>query len=82
MPSYKLFDTLEFSVNIDISFVNCFRHQHDIALLFLSESMPWSKQILPACLPSISESTFSDREAVVAGWGWNKESATEGIGFC
>ncbi|XP_075214194.1 serine protease 27 [Lycorma delicatula] len=57
----------------------CTKPLHDIALLFLSQTMLWTKQILPACLPAYpSLSSFSDQEAVVAGWGWTKESASEG----
>lgn len=57
----------------------CSRYVHDIALLELATPVPWSASIMPACLPSQSESpSFSGKDAIVAGWGWTQESSSKG----
>lgn len=45
----------------------------DIALINLDGDIEWSDSIRPVCLPNSVESSFSDRQATVAGWGWTDE---------
>jgi len=43
-------------------------HVNDIAVLKLATTLPFSKKIVPVCLPSIKE-TYSEMKAIIAGWG-------------
>ncbi|KAG8247488.1 hypothetical protein J6590_059925 [Homalodisca vitripennis] len=55
---------------------SCDRYHDDIALLQLESRLDWSPGIMPACLPkgTTPPPSFSDLEAVVAGWGWTDEN--------
>ncbi|KAK3911262.1 Clotting factor G beta subunit [Frankliniella fusca] len=60
----------------------CAHVVHDLALLHLGEDVQWSDAAWPACLPSATGTkdytTFSDREATAAGWGWTSENSNKG----
>lgn len=45
----------------------------DIALINIDGSIKWSDYVRPVCLPNSVESSFSGRQATVAGWGWTDE---------
>ncbi|KAL1124436.1 hypothetical protein AAG570_001064, partial [Ranatra chinensis] len=57
----------------------CNRYKNDIALLELGQEMVWSDIIRPACLPTHVTGSFSDLDAVVAGWGWTNEHSDIGV---
>ncbi|XP_034244259.1 trypsin-1-like [Thrips palmi] len=60
----------------------CSHFVHDVALMKLSEDVQWGDTAWPACLPSATgtkdHSSFSDREATAAGWGWTNENSNKG----
>lgn len=49
---------------------------NDIALLTLSEPVPFTAQIRPICLPSGSQ-LYSGKTATVIGWGSLRESKSD-----
>ncbi|CAG2063016.1 unnamed protein product [Timema podura] len=55
----------------------CTRFLNDIALLELDSEVTWSEAVWPACLPN-GFSTYSNKEAIAAGWGWLQESSSKG----
>ncbi|KAK6622780.1 hypothetical protein RUM43_008623 [Polyplax serrata] len=62
----------------------CAKFVDDIALLELENDIHWTKSVGPACLPTLNldteqYSTYSDRSATTAGWGWINEKYGEGI---
>ncbi|XP_066993441.2 trypsin-1 [Anabrus simplex] len=60
----------------------CSHFVHDLALLQLEGDVDWSSAVGPACLPSAPNSrnysSFSDRMATAAGWGWMAETSANG----
>merc|ERR1712098_1021476 len=42
---------------------------YDYAILTLCESVSFTTDISPACLPSSSSNNYDNRESVVSGWG-------------
>nr|CAD7411373.1 unnamed protein product [Timema cristinae] len=55
----------------------CTRFLNDIALLELDSEVTWSEAVWPACLPN-GFSSYSNKEATAAGWGWLQESSSKG----
>ncbi|XP_046677526.1 trypsin-1-like [Homalodisca vitripennis] len=60
---------------------SCDRYHDDIALLQLESPLDWSPGVMPACFPkgTTPPPSFSDLEAVVAGWGWTDENYSKGF---
>lgn len=58
----------------------CNRYLNDIALLELAEELVWSDKVRPACLPNGYPGSFSDVNAIAAGWGWTSELTSVGGG--
>lgn len=61
----------------------CHKSSNDIAILELEGlGVEWSDTVSPACLPydpnEIGYTTYGDRIATVAGWGWTNEDTHEG----
>ncbi|KAF6214294.1 hypothetical protein GE061_009034 [Apolygus lucorum] len=56
----------------------CDRYTNDIALLELRDDLSWSDAVRPACFPTQVEDSFSDSDAVAAGWGWTNEDTGRG----
>nr|XP_028569360.1 transmembrane protease serine 9 isoform X16 [Podarcis muralis] len=46
---------------------------YDVALLALSEPLPFSKYVQPACLPASSHIFPSGKKCSISGWGYLKE---------
>merc|ERR1712183_91245 len=46
---------------------------NDIAILKLAEDVQFNDNVVPACLPSNPNLQYTDREAVVSGWGTTVE---------
>ena len=42
---------------------------YDFAILTLCETVAFTQDISPACLPSSSSNNYDSRESVVSGWG-------------
>ena len=42
---------------------------YDFAILTLCETVDFTQDISPACLPSSSNNNYDSRESVVSGWG-------------
>uniref|UniRef100_A0A146LZB0 Clotting factor B n=4 Tax=Lygus hesperus TaxID=30085 RepID=A0A146LZB0_LYGHE len=56
----------------------CDRYTNDIAMLELRDELSWSDAVRPACFPTQVEDSFSDNDAVAAGWGWTNEATGRG----